>query len=64
VPSVSGEVNEANNKLESVTVTVNAKEIRPLPIFEIIIGVVVAVAVVAAVVFIRRRRKRQLPEEI
>ncbi len=64
VPGVSGEVNKANNKLESVTVTVNAKETRPLPIFEIITGVVVAVAVVAAIVLVRRRRKKQLPEEI
>jgi hypothetical protein len=64
VPDVPGELNKANNKLESGTVTVKAKEPRPLPITEILIGIVVVVAVIAAIVLVRKRRKKQLPEEI
>jgi len=63
VPDVSGELNLANNKLESVTITVTAKEVQPLPIVQIIIVVVVIVAAIAAIVLFRRRRKRQLTEE-
>lgn len=64
VPDVPGELNKANNKLESVTITVKAKETQPLPIIQIIIVVVVIVAAVAAIVLVRRRRKRQLTEEV
>jgi hypothetical protein len=63
VPEVPGELNKINNKRESATVTVNATEIRPLPITEILIGVVVVVAVVATIVLIRKRRKKPSPEE-
>jgi hypothetical protein len=64
VPDVPGELNKANNKLESVTITVKAKETQPLPIIQIIIVVVVIVAAIAAIVLVRRRRKRQLIEEV
>ena len=64
VPDVPGEVNKANNKFESVTVTVNAEQTRPLPITEILIALVAVVVVVAAIVLVRRRRRKQIPEEI
>jgi hypothetical protein len=64
VPAVPGEVNKANNELESVAVTVKAKETRPLPITEILIGIVLVVAVIAAIVLVRRRRKKRILEEI
>jgi hypothetical protein len=63
VPQVSGEADTADNKLQSSqTVTVEARQLRPLPITEIIIGIIVVVAVVAAIVIYRRRRKKPEPE--
>jgi hypothetical protein len=64
VPDVPGELNKANNKMESVAVNVKAKEIRPLPITEILVGIVVVVAVIAAIALVRKRRKKPSPEEI
>jgi hypothetical protein len=63
VPEVPGELNKINNKGESVTVTLNAEETRPLPITEILIAVVVVVAVIATIVLIRKRRRKPSPEE-
>ncbi len=63
VPDVPGELNKINNKRESVTVTVKAKEIRPLPITEILVGVVVVAAVIVAIVLISKRRKKPSSEE-
>jgi len=63
VPNLPGELNTANNKLDSETVTINPKESRPLPITEILVVLVVVVAIIAAIVIIRRRRKKPLPEE-
>jgi hypothetical protein len=64
VTGVPGEVNKANNELESVTVTVKAKETRPLPITEILIGTVLVIAVIAAIILVRSRRKKRILEEI
>jgi hypothetical protein len=63
VPDVPGELNKANNKLESEAVTVEARERQPLPLTEILIVIVAVIAVVAAIVLIRRRRKKQSLEE-
>jgi hypothetical protein len=63
VPEVPGELNKLNNKGESVTVTVKAKETRPLPIIEILVGTVVVVGVIAAILLIRKRRKKPSLEE-
>lgn len=63
VPGVSGETDNTDNKLQSSqTVTIEAKEFRPLPIKEIIIVIVVAIAVIAAIVILRRRRKKPTAE--
>ena len=63
VPEVPGELNRINNKMESTTVIVKAKETRPLPITEILVGMIVVVAVIAAIVLVRKRRKKPSPEE-
>jgi hypothetical protein len=63
VPDVLGELNKANNKLESEAVTVKARERQPLPLTEILIGIVVVIAVIAAIALVRRRRKKPSPEE-
>jgi hypothetical protein len=63
VPTISGETDTTDNTLESnQTVTVQARQLRPIPIIEIVIGIVVVIAVVAAVVIYRRRRKKAEPE--
>jgi hypothetical protein len=63
VPTVSGETDTTDNRLlSSQTVTVEARQLRPLPITEIVIGIVIAIAVVAAIVIYRRRRKKPEPE--
>ena len=61
---VQGDVDTSNDRFDSSErVAVNLKELRPLPITEIIIGVVVVVAVIAVAYFIlRRRRKETSPE--
>lgn len=63
VPTVSGETDTTDNSLVgSQTVTVEARQLRPLPITEIIIVIIVVVAVIAAIVIYRRRRKKPEPE--
>jgi len=65
VPKVSGETETADNTLQSdKLVTVKPRETTPLPITEIIIGIVIIVAVIAAIALVRRRRKKPLPEEV
>lgn len=63
VPAVPGETDTTNNQLlSSQGITIEAKQLRPLPITEIVIAIVVVAAVIAAVVIFRRRRKKPAPE--
>ncbi len=63
VPDVPGETDKTDNKLQSnETITVKAREVQPLPITEIIVGVAVLIAVVTGIVIFRRKRKKPLPE--
>jgi hypothetical protein len=63
VPDVPGELNKANNKLESETVTVKARERQPLPLTEILVVIVAVIAAIVAIALIRRRRKKPSLEE-
>jgi len=64
VPELSGETDKADNILQSAEkVTVRANVATPLPIIEIMIGVVVVVVVVVMIIVIRKRRKKPLQPE-
>jgi hypothetical protein len=57
---VQGDVDTSNDRFDSSErVAVNLRELRPLPITEIIIGVVVVVAVIVVAYFILRRRRKE-----
>jgi len=61
---MQGDIDTSNDQFDSSEkVAVNLKELRPLPITEIIIGAVAVVAVIAVVYFILRRRRKQTPLE-
>ena len=61
---MQGDVDTSNDRFDSTErVAVNLKELRPLPITEIIIGAVVVVAVIVVVYIILRRRRKQTPLE-
>jgi len=63
VPEIPGETDKTNNILQSdEMVTVKAREVQPLPITEIIIGIVVVIAAITVIAILRRRRKQPLPE--
>ncbi len=63
VPEISGETDLADNVLQSSEmITVKAREVQPLPITEIIIGLIAIIAIIAVIVILRRRRKKPLPE--
>lgn len=54
----------ADNQLNSSqTVAVKIKELRPLPITELIIGTVAVVAVIAVIYFVLRKRRKKAPIE-
>jgi hypothetical protein len=58
-----GETDKDNNILPS-TELVTVKEIpgTPIPVTEIIIGIVIVIAVIAVIAILRRRRRKPLPE--
>lgn len=61
---MQGDIDTSNDHGDSSEeVAVNQKELRPLPITEIIIGAVVVVAVIVVVYFLLRRRRKQQPLE-
>lgn len=61
---VQGDVDTSNDRFDSSQrVTVSLKELRPLPITEIIIGAIVVVAAITVVYFILRRRRKEKPLE-
>jgi subtilase family serine protease len=62
IPEISGETDKADNILQSSEVTVKAREVQPLPITEIAIGIVVVIAVITLIAILRRRRKKPLLE--
>lgn len=62
IPEISGETDKADNILQSSEVTVKAREVQPLPITEIAIGIVVVIAVITLIAILRRRRKKPFPE--
>jgi len=58
-----GETDKDNNILSSSEiVTVKERPGTPIPVTEIIIGIVVVTAVIAVIAILRRRIKKQLPE--
>jgi len=64
VPEVSGELDKTDNLKQGQEVIVKAREAQPLPITELIIGIVIVVAVIAAIALVRKRRKKPLPEQV
>jgi len=65
VSKVLGETDTADNTLQSdKMVTVKPRETTPLPITQIIIGIVIVVAVIAVIALVRRRKKKPLLEEV
>ncbi len=63
VPEISGETDKADNVGQSSEmVTVKARPFTPIPVTEIIIGIVVVTAVIAVIAILRRRRRKALPE--
>ena len=60
ISGLQGDVDLANNELNSSErVTVKQEEIRPLPITEMVIGLVIVVAVVAVIYLVLRKRRKK-----